>query len=117
MMWQKYLFSWYSFYSFINSKYLQVFPCNECASDFQQVLHDTPPKLESRYLLYSIKNYYSFIYIILYSYLNATCFLILERYDLSLWMCQAHNHVNERLGKEPFDCKKVDERWRYEINK
>lgn len=35
-----------------------------------------------------------------------------NRTALSLWLCQRHNEVNEKLGKETFDCSKVDERWR-----
>eukprot|EP00127_Corallochytrium_limacisporum_P002244 Clim_evm32s109 gene=Clim_evmTU32s109 len=31
---------------------------------------------------------------------------------LSRWFCDMHNDVNERLGKETFDCKKVMERWK-----
>ncbi|EGO22315.1 hypothetical protein SERLADRAFT_472986 [Serpula lacrymans var. lacrymans S7.9] len=31
---------------------------------------------------------------------------------LSHWLCQRHNDVNERLGKERFDCTKTDERWK-----
>jgi len=27
-------------------------------------------------------------------------------------MCEMHNEVNERLGKDIFDCSRVDERWR-----
>jgi FAD-linked sulfhydryl oxidase len=27
------------------------------------------------------------------------------------WMCKVHNVVNEKLGKEIFDCAKVEERW------
>ena len=27
------------------------------------------------------------------------------------WMCKVHNAVNEKLGKEIFDCAKVVERW------
>jgi len=34
------------------------------------------------------------------------------RQDFEQWMCQLHNSVNERLGKEAFDCSKVEERWR-----
>lgn len=34
------------------------------------------------------------------------------REDLSLWMCQAHNEVNKKLGKPIFDCTKWKERWR-----
>jgi len=32
--------------------------------------------------------------------------------NLSQWMCRMHNQINQMLGKELFDCKKVDERWR-----
>jgi FAD-linked sulfhydryl oxidase len=32
--------------------------------------------------------------------------------ELSQWMCEIHNEVNERLGKPVFDCKKVEERWK-----
>lgn len=31
---------------------------------------------------------------------------------LELWLCQVHNDVNQKLGKEAFDCDKVNERWR-----
>jgi FAD-linked sulfhydryl oxidase len=34
-----------------------------------------------------------------------------NRESFSLWMCNMHNEVNERLGKPIFDCSKVDERW------
>jgi FAD-linked sulfhydryl oxidase len=34
------------------------------------------------------------------------------RIPLSRWLCERHNDVNERLGKEIFDCAKTDERWR-----
>mmetsp|Transcript_11019 Transcript_11019/g.33794 ORF Transcript_11019/g.33794 Transcript_11019/m.33794 type:complete len:139 (+) Transcript_11019:309-725(+) len=27
------------------------------------------------------------------------------------WMCMMHNEVNAHLGKDIFDCSKVDERW------
>eukprot|EP00188_Purpureofilum_apyrenoidigerum_P004458 Plantae.Rhodophyta-Purpureofilum_apyrenoidigerum.ctg5061.p1 GENE.Plantae.Rhodophyta-Purpureofilum_apyrenoidigerum.ctg5061~~Plantae.Rhodophyta-Purpureofilum_apyrenoidigerum.ctg5061.p1 ORF type:complete len:140 (-),score=20.96 Plantae.Rhodophyta-Purpureofilum_apyrenoidigerum.ctg5061:442-861(-) len=27
------------------------------------------------------------------------------------WMCKLHNDVNEHIGKDLFDCSKVDERW------
>ncbi|PHH58525.1 hypothetical protein CDD81_5486 [Ophiocordyceps australis] len=35
-----------------------------------------------------------------------------SRGDLSRWLCQAHNHVNRKLGKPQFDCQQWDERWR-----
>lgn len=31
---------------------------------------------------------------------------------LSQWLCRMHNKVNVKLGKEIFDCKKINERWR-----
>ncbi len=31
---------------------------------------------------------------------------------LSYWMCEIHNEVNDRMGKEIFDCNKVTERWK-----
>lgn len=35
-----------------------------------------------------------------------------SRSALSLWLCERHNAVNTKLGKEKFDCTKVDERWK-----
>lgn len=32
--------------------------------------------------------------------------------SLAQWMCRLHNRVNEKLGKDTFDCSKVNERWR-----
>jgi FAD-linked sulfhydryl oxidase len=34
-----------------------------------------------------------------------------SRHHLSQWLCRLHNKVNNKLGKEMFDCSKVDERW------
>jgi FAD-linked sulfhydryl oxidase len=34
------------------------------------------------------------------------------RARLSRWLCERHNEVNERLGKDKFDCDKTQERWR-----
>ena len=36
------------------------------------------------------------------------------RTRLSQWLCEQHNEVNERLGKERFECtvEKLDERWK-----
>jgi FAD-linked sulfhydryl oxidase len=31
---------------------------------------------------------------------------------LSKWLCDRHNEVNKKLGKDEFDCRKVLERWR-----
>ncbi|KAG0029717.1 hypothetical protein BGZ81_003508 [Podila clonocystis] len=35
-----------------------------------------------------------------------------SRKELTWWMCGMHNKVNEMLGKDIFDCNKVDERWK-----
>jgi len=37
-----------------------------------------------------------------------------NRKEFSIWMCNAHNHVNERLSKPAFDCSlpNLDKRWR-----
>ncbi|KAJ7273417.1 ERV/ALR sulfhydryl oxidase domain-containing protein [Mycena rebaudengoi] len=34
------------------------------------------------------------------------------RAGLSRWFCERHNEVNEKLGKERFDCAKTNERWK-----
>ncbi|KAJ7904789.1 ERV/ALR sulfhydryl oxidase domain-containing protein [Mycena leptocephala] len=34
------------------------------------------------------------------------------RAGLSQWFCERHNEVNEKLGKQAFDCAKTDERWK-----
>lgn len=34
------------------------------------------------------------------------------RVGLSRWLCERHNEVNEKLGKEIFNCLKTDERWK-----
>ncbi|KAG6854247.1 hypothetical protein C0991_008940 [Blastosporella zonata] len=34
------------------------------------------------------------------------------RVGLSRWLCERHNDVNEKLGKETFNCAKTDERWK-----
>lgn len=37
-----------------------------------------------------------------------------SRSDFSIWMCELHNHVNEKVGKPTFRCnlKELDEAWR-----
>lgn len=35
-----------------------------------------------------------------------------NREEFGRWMCEAHNAVNEKLGKSSFDCSKWEERWR-----
>ncbi|EMC96012.1 hypothetical protein BAUCODRAFT_71192 [Baudoinia panamericana UAMH 10762] len=35
-----------------------------------------------------------------------------NRDEFGRWMCEAHNAVNVKLGKESFDCNRWEERWR-----
>ena len=37
-----------------------------------------------------------------------------NRQELSIWMCEAHNHVNQQLDRESFECtlSALDKRWR-----
>ena len=35
-----------------------------------------------------------------------------NRDEIGRWMCEAHNAVNVKLGKESFDCNRWEERWR-----
>ncbi|KAH8592336.1 augmenter of liver regeneration [Bisporella sp. PMI_857] len=34
------------------------------------------------------------------------------RQELGMWLCEAHNEVNRKLGKREFDCARWEERWR-----
>ncbi|CAR25371.1 flavin-linked sulfhydryl oxidase [Lachancea thermotolerans CBS 6340] len=35
-----------------------------------------------------------------------------SREELGRWMCEAHNSVNEKLGKKAFDCNLWEKRWK-----
>ncbi len=35
-----------------------------------------------------------------------------SRDEFGKWLCEAHNAVNVKLGKQKFDCSKWEERWR-----
>jgi FAD-linked sulfhydryl oxidase len=35
--------------------------------------------------------------------------------ELSQWMCEVHNEVNERINKPTFDCSLVDLRWKFGV--
>lgn len=37
---------------------------------------------------------------------------VASRSELERWLCVAHNEVNERTGKEQFDCSRSRERWK-----
>jgi FAD-linked sulfhydryl oxidase len=68
--------------SFIGS-ISRLYPCYWCATDFQKWMKEAS---------------------------NAP--RVSSRQEFGQWLCEAHNEVNQKLGKELFDCSKVDERWR-----
>ncbi|KAI0012361.1 ERV/ALR sulfhydryl oxidase domain-containing protein [Xylariaceae sp. FL0662B] len=35
-----------------------------------------------------------------------------NRDEFGQWLCEAHNAVNKKIGKETFDCSRWEERWR-----
>ncbi|XP_067933652.1 FAD-linked sulfhydryl oxidase ALR-like isoform X2 [Watersipora subatra] len=35
-----------------------------------------------------------------------------SQHSLSQWLCRMHNQINSMLGKQIFDCSKVNERWK-----
>lgn len=65
------------------STFSKLYPCWTCAQDFQQWLKEDP---------------------------NAP--RVSSRDEFGRWMCEAHNAVNVKLGKERFDCDRWEERWR-----
>ncbi|KAJ7216583.1 ERV/ALR sulfhydryl oxidase domain-containing protein [Mycena pura] len=72
----------------------RLYPCGECAIEFQQLLKAHPPQARPHFpsrLSESDSTQTS------------------SRRTASLWLCSIHNRVNERLGKEEFDCAHLDE--------
>ncbi|GAA5879644.1 hypothetical protein JCM16303_004116 [Sporobolomyces ruberrimus] len=60
-----------------------LYPCGTCADHLGSYMRTNPPEQA-----------------------------IKTREGVEEWMCKAHNEVNERLGKEKFECGNVGERWR-----
>ncbi|KAJ1306867.1 hypothetical protein OPQ81_007852 [Rhizoctonia solani] len=62
-----------------------LYPCSHCASDFGKDIKRNPPEG-----------------------------VVGSRETLARWLCERHNEVNRKLGKEKFDCgmKSLDERWK-----
>lgn len=48
----------------------------------------------------------------LQSYIEVNPLTLDSKRSISQWLCRFHNEVNQMLGKEVFDCKKLDERWK-----
>ena len=65
------------------SLFSNMYPCTHCAEDFQDWMQR--PGNAPR---------------------------LQSRDDFGMWMCEAHNAVNEKLGKDIFDCKSWEDRWR-----
>ncbi|KAK3173310.1 hypothetical protein OEA41_006639 [Lepraria neglecta] len=61
----------------------RLYPCWTCAEDFQEWMRS--PGNEPR---------------------------VSSRGEFGRWMCEAHNEVNRKLGKEVFECSRWEERWR-----
>ncbi|KAI1810804.1 FAD dependent sulfhydryl oxidase [Poronia punctata] len=45
-------------------------------------------------------------------YLETEQIKVGSRQEFGMWLCEAHNAVNTKLGKAVFDCSKWEERWR-----
>lgn len=62
-----------------------LYPCKPCATDFGENLRSNPPEAA-----------------------------VLGRANLSRWLCERHNEVNSKLGKDIFDCgvPNLDARWK-----
>ncbi|KAG8731627.1 hypothetical protein FRC12_019649 [Ceratobasidium sp. 428] len=62
-----------------------LYPCSSCAEDFGKDLQSNPPETA-----------------------------VSGRSSLARWLCERHNEVNTKLGKEKFDCgiQSLDSRWK-----
>lgn len=65
------------------SAFSKLYPCWVCAEDFQKWL--ARPGNEPK---------------------------VKGQDELGMWMCQAHNEVNVKLGKPEFDCTLWKQRWK-----
>lgn len=65
------------------SLFSQLYPCWVCADDFQSWMRTQENKPR-----------------------------LGSRAEFGRWMCDAHNAVNDKLGKKQFDCTKWEERWK-----
>ncbi|KAK4046056.1 Flavin-linked sulfhydryl oxidase of the mitochondrial IMS [Microbotryomycetes sp. JL201] len=62
----------------------KLYPCSTCADELGEYIKKNPPEN-------AVKQ---------------------GRTALEQWMCQVHNDVNQRLGKDEFNCDNVAQRWR-----
>lgn len=76
--------------------FARLYPCGECAQEFQALLKEYPPQVSPRSVEASI-----------YS-ADEGAKQTSSRKSASLWLCHVHNLVNARLGKPEFDCLTLD---------
>ncbi|KAM0786590.1 hypothetical protein ACM66B_002045 [Microbotryomycetes sp. NB124-2] len=62
----------------------KLYPCSTCADELGEYIKQNPPEQ-------AVKQ---------------------GRTALEQWMCRVHNDVNQRLGKDDFNCDNVAQRWR-----
>lgn len=74
------------------SVFSRIYPCWVCAEDFRGWIGKSENKLQVEG--------------------GGSRGHLSGRKEFALWMCNAHNDVNQKLGKNLFDCSKVEERWR-----
>lgn len=48
----------------------------------------------------------------LQAYLQVNPIPLQSKASISQWLCTFHNEVNSMLGKEKFECNKIEERWK-----
>ena len=65
------------------SSFSRLYPCHWCATDFQTWMKEARNAPKVR-----------------------------SRQEFGQWLCEAHNDVNQKLGKPSFDCSRWEERWR-----
>jgi FAD-linked sulfhydryl oxidase len=75
----------------------RLYPCGECAEEFQQLLELYPPQTSSRL---SASAWY-----------RSCSPMSTVRLNLLLRLCFIHNKVNERLEKPIFDCAHLDDEY------
>ena len=97
--------------------FASFYPCRHCGQDFEAYLKTTPPATEScdTVLTSSLPlPAASPSPVQRLSPCGCLCCATCRREALSLWMCEAHNHVNTRLGKPAVVCtpQGLAERWR-----
>lgn len=63
----------------------KLYPCGVCAEDFRAWMSENNAANAPR---------------------------VSSREEFGKWMCEAHNAVNGKLGKQKFDCERWEERWR-----